>query len=182
MLLFQKMVHKGDKLTLTQLTEVLAHGLAQCKNTLEKKEFGMLALEAYDYEQDLEMDKFMKYEGDDQFAQQQRYASESLPIAENVRGAYFRNLIYRDDVISLLNIVWSPRVITPIHGHNCNGCWVLNVQGNLIEDTFRRTSNAKLMKTGTSVVTPGMIAYAHNTIGFHSIHNESFDTPAVTLH
>ena len=81
----------------------------------------------------------------------------------------------------LKNIVWNPQSITPIHGHNSRGCFVLVTEGKLIESVYVR-ENGEPKIVDVKVLSPGDITYNHDAIGFHVMENDSETHKAVTLH
>ena len=152
---------KSPKLRVLELAKVLSKGLALWDNDFEKRELGTKALQAYDYSNDPEMEKYL--------------------LKEDEVGKYYRNLIFRDDSIMLKNIIWNPLVATPIHGHNSRGCWVIVTKGELIEKVFTRVDGKPKM-IDQRILKEGGITYNHNAIGFHMMLNSSKTTPAITLH
>ena len=158
MLTVKYLLERGEKVGLTQLSKILAAGLEECQTEAEKKEFGLQALKIYDYENDDEMHPYLKH---------------------GIDTKYYSNLIERNDSTLLKNIVWNPQAETPVHGHNCQGCWVLCLQGQLTEEVMSgKEGEPSTFKT----LTPGAVTYMHDSIGFHRISNETPSTPAVTLH
>ena len=152
---------KSPKLDLQSLSRVLSIGLEQCHTEQEKKEFGITAMSLFDYENIEELEKYIH--------------------GEDGIGKYYRNLIFRDDSISLKNILWNPKVATPVHGHNCNGCWVICTQGELVERVYDNKNELPEL-VEEKVVRPGDITYIHDSIGLHQVENVSSTEPAVTLH
>ena len=174
MQLYKSAVSQSSKLDIKALAQLLSVGLAECKTDFEKREFGIAAMSLYDYTLDM---KYLNY--------------------ENEKGKYFRNLIYRDESIMLKNIIWNPQAISPIHGHNSNGCWVMVTSGQINEQGMIFLNNFYLVFSRVGgkpkmieekVLRPGQITYNHNAIGFHLMENPdkingiTNETPAVTLH
>lgn len=160
MLTLKYLMRSGEKVGLNQLAKIFTAGIQELDSHQEKKQFGLDVMKIYDYENDEEMNEYLKH-------------GES--------SKYFSNLIYEDDTILMKNIVWNPQAETPIHGHSCQGCWVLCLEGELVENIYEnKEGDASMIKSNT--VTPGGICYMHDNIGFHTIGNPSSITPAVTLH
>lgn len=88
----------GKKLDIKSLAKLLSSGLRESKTEFDKKEFGLAAMAMYDYKNDI----------------------REFQYGPN-KGEYFRNLVYQDDQISLINIIWNPLSVSPIHGHPSKG-------------------------------------------------------------
>ena len=160
MLTLKYLLSTGEKVGIKQLTKILTAGFLECETEVQKKEFGLQVMSVYDHKDDEEMKEFLKH---------------------GYQQKYYNNLIHQDDDTLIKNIVWNPKVETPIHGHNCQGCWVLCLQGQLVEKVYDwQEGDPNLVRTTT--LSPGGITYMHDSIGFHTIENPSDMTPAVTLH
>jgi len=82
--------------------------------------------------------------------------------------------------IYLLN--WLPGQASPIHGHPPGGCVMGVLHGTLEETIYRSPSSTPtLYNKNTRILTPGVIGYIDDSIGFHKIVNLC-NTPCNSLH
>lgn len=102
-------------------------------------------------------------------------------LMHGTKPKYYSNLIHQDEETLVKNIVWNPKVETPIHGHSCQGCWVMCLEGKLVENIYENEEGDPSL-INSKVISPGDVTYMHDSIGFHTIENNSELTPAVTLH
>ena len=112
MQLYNKPAADPTKIGIGVLAKKLSEGLQNCSSLDEKKKFGIETMGQFDVQQDME-----KYKYHD----------------PKQKGKYFRNLVYMDDNIALISIVWTPGALSPIHAHNCEGWWVVGLEGQLEE-------------------------------------------------
>ena len=59
---------------------------------------------------------------------------------------------------------------------------MLCLEGQLVENIYDVNEEGEPQIQETKILTPGAITYMHDSIGFHTISNETDATPAVTLH
>eukprot|EP00345_Euplotes_harpa_P010090 CAMPEP_0168336692 /NCGR_PEP_ID=MMETSP0213-20121227/11714_1 /TAXON_ID=151035 /ORGANISM="Euplotes harpa, Strain FSP1.4" /LENGTH=94 /DNA_ID=CAMNT_0008341975 /DNA_START=31 /DNA_END=315 /DNA_ORIENTATION=+ len=90
-------MRSSKKLKLSELYQYMTEGLAQCSSEQAKEQFGRLAMQRYDYLHDAELRKYMLHDSE--------------------QGAYYRNLIFRNDVLTMKNLFWNPGSVTKVHGH-----------------------------------------------------------------
>lgn len=90
-----------------------------------------------------------------------------IPVVPSLSNAY---------TIYLLN--WLPGQFAPIHGHPPGGC-VMGVLRGTLEETIYHPQ--LIYNKKTRVLTPGVIGYIDNSIGFHKIINLC-NTPCNSLH
>lgn len=147
MLTLKYLLNNGEKIGLKQLGKLLSAGMTELQTIEEKKEFGMQAMKLYDRKHDDEIDKYLK---------------------NGTEAKYYSNLIQRDENTILKNIVWNPKVETPIHGHNCQGCWVLCLEGELVENIYDNQEGEPQI-ISTKILRPGAVTYMHDSIGFHTL-------------
>lgn len=97
--------------------------------------------------------------------------------------AYTRNCINREDHYELLLLCWNPKQVTPIHCHNGEECWVLNLKGDFREIRFDEKSpdSGELVEIQREEMPVGGISYMNDNMGFHSLENLSSER-AMTLH
>ena len=82
----------------------------------------------------------------------------------------------------LKSIVWNPLTISPIHGHNSEGCWVRMMEGSVHEQIFYPEEESPPELRSEKDVNEGEVTWLHNSIGFHLMQNQSESKRAVTLH
>lgn len=90
---------------------------------------------------------------------------KNLPEDNN----YIRNVIYRDDMFELIQIVWSGNAVTKMHDHAKNGCLMMVTRGSLDE---KRVSNTGIDEYNHINIYSDP-SYMHNRFGMHVIQNTS---------
>ncbi len=94
---------------------------------------------------------------------------------------YTRNCIVRTDAYELLLLCWEPGHATPVHCHGGEECWVVVIEGGLVENRYILDEN-NIPKLNQSVkVGSHDVSYMNDDIGLHSLHNETSQR-AITLH
>lgn len=89
---------------------------------------------------------------------------EKIPLEYNfTEKSYNRNVIYRDDMIEILILVWDKNATTPMHKHPDNGCILYMIDGKIIEN--RQSEYCSI----SSVISSGMQSYIDNSMGVHQI-------------
>ena len=94
-------------------------------------------------------------------------------------SVYKRYTIYKNDIIEILLITWSPNSKTLIHDHSKNGCILFLLEGELIEEKYK-TENIELHSIHK--VYPGDITFINNTIGYHRIINSNEKQYSYSIH
>ncbi|MEP9380582.1 cysteine dioxygenase family protein [Aquabacter sp. CN5-332] len=72
-------------------------------------------------------------------------------------GGYERNLIYGDDDISVLAMVWAEGARTSIHDHHCSCCFGV-LLGAIEEVRFKTLDEAQAVPTMQATRGPGFVA------------------------
>jgi cysteine dioxygenase len=96
---------------------------------------------------------------------------------------YTRNCISRSSRYELVLLCWEPGQSTSIHCHNGQDCWVYTLEGELEEKRFNWKNDCRedLRETDSKKLVTDSVAYMHDILGFHSLHNTS-SKRALTLH
>jgi cysteine dioxygenase len=115
---------------------------------------------------------------------------------------YTRNLILGNEYFDCLLMCWPPHCQSSIHCHDRSSCWVVLVEGEVVEVQYAMPKMdkkfiEKQLKDPTGAVgrcgplrplnetvlrADGMtVAYANNEIGVHRVENRT-DKPAYTMH
>jgi len=115
---------------------------------------------------------------------------------------YTRNIVLSNEHMDVLLMCWPPGCASSIHDHDNSSCWVLVVEGSVVETQYQlprmglkfiseemknpsgavgRCGSLKLVNRTT--LNPRMITatYANNDIGIHRVENLT-NKPAYTLH
>lgn len=93
---------------------------------------------------------------------------------------YHRSKVYADDIFEIFVITWNMKQQSKIHDHSDNGCYMLMLQGKLVEEIY--DSNDIVSPTKISCFEEGFVGYIDNTMGYHRIQNLSDTDIAVSLH
>ena len=98
-------------------------------------------------------------------------------------NGYTRNCISRNEEYELLLLCWQEGDVTPIHDHNGEECWVYALRGELEEIRYQDApeSSSGIIESERLVMREGTVAYMHDTMGYHSLHNRTKGR-AMTLH
>ena len=97
------------------------------------------------------------------------------PIENN----YKKNVIYRDEKMSLELISWGSKSFTNIHDHAEYGCFMKVMDGRLRENIFSAQNNHFLR---TKKLNTNTISYINNKIGHHNIFNENNNKNSYSIH
>ncbi len=89
---------------------------------------------------------------------------------------YCRIPLIAKDEYDLLLCCWKPGQMAPIHGHPNQGCLVKIISGTLTEEIIYNNGKKEIRVNRESDV-----GYIHDSIGQHSVSNESTEN-AVSLH
>jgi len=97
--------------------------------------------------------------------------------------SYTRNCVSRNDEYELILLCWEPGQETPVHCHNGEECWVYGLKGEMDEIRFQNKPGSEhdIYETDRGTMKEGTVAYMHDNMGFHSLHNNSGER-AMTLH
>mmetsp|Transcript_32898 Transcript_32898/g.48028 ORF Transcript_32898/g.48028 Transcript_32898/m.48028 type:complete len:391 (-) Transcript_32898:272-1444(-) len=115
---------------------------------------------------------------------------------------YTRNLIFSNEHMDVLLMCWPPHCKSAIHSHESSSCWVVLVEGSVVEVQYnspkldikfiqaemKNPTGAVGRCTKLRVINEAILSengvtssYANDDIGVHRIENRS-DKPAYTLH
>lgn len=97
--------------------------------------------------------------------------------------SYTRNCVSRNEDYELILLCWEAGQETPVHCHNGEECWVYALQGNMEEIRYQSKSNSDhdIYESERGLMNEGSLAYMHDSMGYHSLHNNS-SARAMTLH
>ena len=93
---------------------------------------------------------------------------------------YHRSKVYANDDFEIFIITWNTKQQSRIHDHSKNGCYMLMLKGQLIEEIYD-SSDIELARK-ISFFDEGFVGYIDNTIGYHRILNSSPTEIAISLH
>lgn len=106
-------------------------------------------------------------------------ADDWEPYAEvNPQTLVKQRIYYHEGTFEVMLLSWPPGYTTLPHDHALNGCWLLMLQGALLETRYSQD----LQPTSTHLLTPFQTSYMHNRFGYHSIRNANTDGPTWSLH
>ena len=71
--------------------------------------------------------------------------SDFEKYASWIKGGYSRNCITRRDSFEMILICWDEGAKTPIHDHDGQHCWVLQVSGPIVEKRFEINGPSPLL-------------------------------------
>ena len=109
---------------------------------------------------------------------QNYHANDYKPFIHINPTHYSKTKVFQNDDFEIFVITWDKNQASLIHDHSENGCYMLILEGSLIEDIYDDSSR----KIKSNVLNSGFIGYIHNNIGYHSISNPSSTDIAVSLH
>jgi cysteine dioxygenase len=107
-------------------------------------------------------------------------SADYLPYITLNPNHYHRTKVFANDDFEIFVITWNKSQQSKIHDHSDNGCYMLMLQGELIEEIYSTSSTAAPIQT--NIFKEGFIGYIDNTIGYHRILNPSETDIAVSLH
>ena len=108
------------------------------------------------------------------------HQDEFLPYENWKKEGYTRNCIARNSRFELVLLCWNAGDATPIHDHDGQKCWVYQIKGSISEKRYEY-ANEQLIERLRTTLNPGKLTYMDDTMGFHSLVNES-EERATTLH
>ena len=91
---------------------------------------------------------------------------------------YNRTRVFSNDEFEIFVITWNKLQQSKIHDHSENGCYMLLLQGELVEEMYSEDVSLPIQ---TTTFKKGNVSYIDNTIGYHRILIKSADV-AVSLH
>ena len=106
--------------------------------------------------------------------------SEFEKLTTWIDGDYSRNCIVRKEGFEIILICWDQKAKTPIHDHNGQDCWMIQVSGTVVEKRFK-LNEGKFDLTNEAYLKEGNITYMNDRMGFHTLENIS-ENRAMTLH
>lgn len=102
---------------------------------------------------------------------------------------YTRNLVDDNDMLEMIVLCWNPGQESRIHNHGDSDCFMVVLEGEIVEKRFAVEGSA--IDAGTcpnlSLISETKLAYGsdavhiHDKLGVHAVGNAT-DKPAVTLH
>jgi cysteine dioxygenase len=92
---------------------------------------------------------------------------------------YHRTRVFSNDDFEIFVITWNKLQQSKIHDHSENGCYMLILEGELVEELYNDDTSSLPIQTTT--YKKGNVSYIHNDIGYHRILNKTANI-AVSLH
>ena len=96
------------------------------------------------------------------------------------KEAYSRNCLVSTEAFEIILICWDTKAKTPIHGHDGQDCYVLQVSGTLTEKRFKENENGFTLINEANF-TKGTLSYMNDRMGYHTLENLS-NSRAMTIH
>jgi cysteine dioxygenase len=106
--------------------------------------------------------------------------SEFEKYATWIEADYSRNCIIRKEGFEIILICWDEESTTPIHDHDGQDCWVLQISGSIIEKRYQETEDGFTI-THEANLKEGNLSYMNDRMGYHTLGNNS-NSRAMTLH
>ena len=106
--------------------------------------------------------------------------SDFEKYASWIDGKYSRNCFARRDSFEMILICWDEDAKTPIHDHNGQHCWVLQISGSILEKRFEKNDSGFTL-IDEAELRAGKISYMNDKMGYHTLENNS-KSQAMTLH
>lgn len=106
---------------------------------------------------------------------------EFLEYASWLPNKYTRNCIKRTDKYEIILICWDKGAQTPIHDHNGQDCWMIQIDGLICETRYEEAKNGELVATNELNLCDGKLVYMHDRMGYHKLTND-LDQRGMTLH
>ena len=106
--------------------------------------------------------------------------SEFEKYAAWIDADYSRNCIARKEGFEIILICWDQKAKTPMHDHDGQDCWVVQVSGTVVEKRFE-INDGKFDLTNEAYLKEGDITYMNDRMGFHTLENNT-NSRAMTLH
>ena len=111
----RKRAFESRALNLSQLISEVPGGLGNAKTIAEKRDVGMELLGRYDGNNCRELERYLFFK----------------------ENAYARNLIHIEEAFSLKALTWPGGIVSPMHGHTSQGCWVKVIRGTMRERVYK---------------------------------------------
>lgn len=104
--------------------------------------------------------------------------NDYLPYVTINPHHYHRSKVFENDFFEIYIITWNTYQRSQFHDHSENGCSMLLLQGELLEEI---TNNNNTVTT-TSHYKEGDVTFINNDVGLHRISNPSSTNIAISLH
>ena len=91
---------------------------------------------------------------------------------EGIQNIYCKKKFFSNNHINGFIIYWNSNALSPIHGHDTEGCYFKTLSNGILEHKYKinnNTNNYIYIKTQTQP--PNITQYIDNSIGYHSIQN-----------
>jgi len=95
---------------------------------------------------------------------------------------YTRNLVIEHENFEIMILCWNKGINSAIHDHPSDGCWIVGIEGSILEQKYTKSNEGKMIKNSEDIIRKGDISWMHDSIGFHRVGNASKEEGAVTLH
>lgn len=115
------------------------------------------------------------------FLKSSRISGQDLePYIFYLPGRYTRNLIYKDAAFEILLLCWDGFLLSPIHGHEGEKCWMRVEQGQMRFKNFndQNAQDGQITILSSQVGGPGFV---DGPAGIHQVENIGADR-ALSLH
>lgn len=119
-------------------------------------------------------------------ASSQAAASIPMPKAHDVRRAYTRTLLYKNDLFEILALHWQPNAVSAIHDHGGALCWLSVAHGTMGVENYLRTDKgsvqgyAAITLEGREELEPGAVDYRQDDVHLHRC--VARDSGTISLH
>jgi cysteine dioxygenase len=104
--------------------------------------------------------------------------NDYLPYVTINPHHYHRCKVFENNFFEMYIITWNTYQRSMFHDHSENGCHMLMLQGELIEEITNSTNTI----TTTSHYKEGDVTFINNDVGLHRISNPSSTNIAISLH
>lgn len=100
-------------------------------------------------------------------------AAVPMPPARDVRRAYRRTLLYKNDQFEILALHWLPGAVSVIHDHGGALCWLSVARGTMGVENYLRTDGGKVAGyadvtlESREELTPGGIDHRQDDVHLH---------------
>jgi hypothetical protein len=89
----------------------------------------------------------------------------------NLNNMFKRILIFQNDRVEMLLIIWGKNSKSLIHDHPKNGCLFKLLCGKLKEDIYKKDSDMNIILDNSKIINVNDIGYQIGTNGIHQIIN-----------
>jgi len=193
---FEGLVEKGDKETMIQMTGCLMPAAHTLKSLLAYLKMNVIGSSHNEHDvRSIQKELSKWYPRPSEFEKYVHWDDKDP-------NKYTRNLIFSNVNMDVILMCWPPGSKSSIHDHDESSCWVVMVEGSIVEVQYgmpqvdrkfietemRNPSGAvgrcgKLRILNEAKLDPGgcTSSYANNDIGIHRVENRT-TRPAYTLH